>query len=289
MQCISRSGCSFSPLSECRLAGDDGDISAALSADGCPGPEIVSISPSSGPLSGRTQIEINGTNFGISKSEVKVKLISLPVSDPPSSSDCAITDYTIAERIVCQIEKVEQAANYSIQVEVRDKKSKQSELAVFEYIDPVLTRIAPMGGVAAGGTVLTLSGQNLDIGRDRQIQIGSELYCAILSTNSTTVTCKTPEQTPGRQPVTIKIDQYSFPQAEGTEQFFEIFSNPEMKDVRFEYGSATWLGINKTIPAFCCGGSSIIVKLEWVSSRKEELKQLWVGGSKFFERSKVIS
>ena len=135
------------------------------------------------------------------------------------------------------------------------------------FDNSALDGISPIVGVASGGTDLTLTGQNLDIGAKREILIGSQ-PCNITSVESQKIVCQTnPAENYEPKSVTLKIDENAF---EVEKETFQYFENPTLVEFRIgglksdqDGGSGNWIEIGEqaTFPTFCSGGSSITIKL----------------------------
>uniref|UniRef100_A0A8C1VNQ6 Hepatocyte growth factor receptor n=1 Tax=Cyprinus carpio TaxID=7962 RepID=A0A8C1VNQ6_CYPCA len=137
--------------------------------DSCP-LLITTISPSSAPLGGHTNVTICGKNFGFSKKDrFDTKLIDVVVAGTK-----------------CKLER------------------KDSNLTC--STNPVITEIFPEFGPKSGGTMLTIMGSFLDSGNMQLVTMGNAT-CVVQSISATMLTCRTPPQpSPSQHKVQLHID-----------------------------------------------------------------------------------
>jgi len=110
------------------------------------GPSIIAITPTAGRQKGGTRITIVGRDFGVSASVLMGGAAAPVVSQTDT-------------RLVCQ--SPASAAAGSVQVTVVDDQGTPSASAAFTYLaPPTLSSISPIGGPAAGGTIVTVQGGN---------------------------------------------------------------------------------------------------------------------------------
>uniref|UniRef100_A0AAQ5Z0H8 Sema domain-containing protein n=1 Tax=Amphiprion ocellaris TaxID=80972 RepID=A0AAQ5Z0H8_AMPOC len=139
--------------------------------DQCPDPEITDIVPRYGPLNGRISVTIKGSNMGIKKEDIR-KITVARVDFPPSDLPFEPTN------------------SGAVEVEVEGGRRGTSKV-VFTYRDPKPTTVQPAKGPAAGGTVITIGGENLDTATkdDVTVSVGG-FPCEVLSFGKE-ITCKT--------------------------------------------------------------------------------------------------
>uniref|UniRef100_A0A0K2UN22 PlexinBlike [Acyrthosiphon pisum] n=1 Tax=Lepeophtheirus salmonis TaxID=72036 RepID=A0A0K2UN22_LEPSM len=122
----------------------------------CPKPEIKEISPRSGPLEGGTPIEFMGTNLAIHKQDAIDKIYL-------GNKKCHFLNFKISVSLSCRNGPVIIPKNVSVLYD-----GHYSPL-FFEYKDYYITHISPSKGPMAGGTTISISGVNLDIGTNVKI------------------------------------------------------------------------------------------------------------------------
>uniref|UniRef100_A0A3Q1C4C1 Sema domain-containing protein n=1 Tax=Amphiprion ocellaris TaxID=80972 RepID=A0A3Q1C4C1_AMPOC len=133
--------------------------------DQCPDPEITDIVPRYGPLNGRISVTIKGSNMGIKKEDIRKITVA--------RVDCVHQEdrYSVSTSVVCEIGPArrvppsdlpfEPTNSGAVEVEVEGGRRGTSKV-VFTYRDPKPTTVQPAKGPAAGGTVITIGGENLD-------------------------------------------------------------------------------------------------------------------------------
>ena len=134
---------------------------------GCLSPMITSISPDSGPTEGGTTVTINGTNLGTSFSDI----ISITVG---SLSCTPIKDYYLkGSRITCDISISNriQPGSVDVVVNVCYKEPIQFRSGQFRLGQPRVYSVSPSYGPAAGGTVVIIRGEDLDIGNTERTTV----------------------------------------------------------------------------------------------------------------------
>uniref|UniRef100_A0A671QFN5 Plexin-B2-like n=1 Tax=Sinocyclocheilus anshuiensis TaxID=1608454 RepID=A0A671QFN5_9TELE len=129
----------------------------------CPPPKITDIVPRYGPMKGQISVTIKGSNLGIKQEDIKrITVAGVPCTHQPERysvstrysitaliDECSITAYTVA------------LESGPVEVEVEGGRTGQSDV-YFTYRDPVPKAVSPSKGPAAGGTVITITGDNLD-------------------------------------------------------------------------------------------------------------------------------
>ncbi len=110
------------------------------------GPLINSISPTFGPVTGGTVVTITGTGF-------------LPGSTVRFGTVQA-TFATVVSETRIDVTSPPGTGNQMIRVTANGVTSPDTPLASFAYSGPVITSISPIAGPIAGGTLVTIKGQN---------------------------------------------------------------------------------------------------------------------------------
>ncbi|XP_026094560.1 hepatocyte growth factor receptor-like isoform X2 [Carassius auratus] len=156
--------------------------------DSCP-LLITTISPSSAPLGGHTNVTICGKNFGFSKKDrFDTKLIDVVVA----GTKCKLERKNSSNnRLVCELDHVNTSSADSV-VRVRSGK-EQAQKDGLSFVNPVITEIFPEFGPKSGGTMLTIMGSFLDSGNMQLVTMGNAT-CVLQSISASMVTCRTPPQ-----------------------------------------------------------------------------------------------
>ena len=125
---------------------------------GCMSPMNTIISPDSGPTEGGTTVTINGTDLGTSFSDI----INITVG---SLSCTPIKDnYLNGSRVTCDISssnRPQPAGSVDVVVNVCNNKEA---IGQFRFGQPRVYSVSPSYGPAAGGTIVRMRGEDLDIG-----------------------------------------------------------------------------------------------------------------------------
>ncbi|XP_051979167.1 hepatocyte growth factor receptor isoform X2 [Xyrauchen texanus] len=169
--------------------------------DSCP-LLITSVSPSSAPLGGHTNMTICGKNFGFNKKDrFDTKLIEVTVA----GIKCKLERKDSSNnRLVCGLDQVNTSSVDSA-VRVRSGK-EESKKDGFSFVNPVITEIFPEFGPKSGGTMLTIRGSFLDSGNLQLVTMGNAT-CVLQSVSATMLTCRTPPQPPlSKHKVLLHID-----------------------------------------------------------------------------------
>uniref|UniRef100_A0A8C3I8U5 Plexin B2 n=1 Tax=Chrysemys picta bellii TaxID=8478 RepID=A0A8C3I8U5_CHRPI len=118
----------------------------------CPHPVITRIEPKTGPLSGGILLTIMGSNLGIKAEDVK----SITVA----GTECLFREefYSVSTR-------------YLLLISERDFRKKISFVAISSLQQPHPTGISPTKGPQAGGTILTITGENLETGSQKDVGV----------------------------------------------------------------------------------------------------------------------
>uniref|UniRef100_A0A673L3B3 Plexin-B2-like n=1 Tax=Sinocyclocheilus rhinocerous TaxID=307959 RepID=A0A673L3B3_9TELE len=122
----------------------------------CPPPKITDIVPRYGPMKGQISVTIKGSNLGIKQEDIKrITIAGVPCTHQPERYSVS-TRYTPPEDL-----PNERSLVGPVEVEVEGGRTGQSQV-LFTYRDPVPKAVSPSKGPAAGGTVITITGQDLD-------------------------------------------------------------------------------------------------------------------------------
>ncbi|KPP75167.1 plexin-B1/SEP receptor-like [Scleropages formosus] len=121
----------------------------------CPAPLVHFFEPLSGPLEGGTAITITGSNLGQKAQDIQhsVTVAGLPCS-------VLLSRYEVSSRIVCVTSASMGERSGLVSVEVTSGGYGLSSQK-FSYQDPVVSRVSPLRGPKAGGTLLLITGRNL--------------------------------------------------------------------------------------------------------------------------------
>uniref|UniRef100_A0AAR2LE23 Sema domain-containing protein n=1 Tax=Pygocentrus nattereri TaxID=42514 RepID=A0AAR2LE23_PYGNA len=136
----------------------------------CPSPSITDIVPRYGPKKGHIMVTIKGSNLGIKKEDItRITVAGVPCTHKPERYSVS-TRYYIHKHLHSPFHFKPFSTKGAVEVEVEGSKMGVSEVA-FEYRDPAPESVEPTRGPADGGTVITISGRNLDTATKDDISI----------------------------------------------------------------------------------------------------------------------
>ncbi|XP_016396037.1 plexin-B2-like [Sinocyclocheilus rhinocerous] len=216
----------------------------------CPPPKITDIVPRYGPMKGQISVTIKGSNLGIKQEDIKrITIAGVPCTHQPER-------YSVSTSVVCEIGPFpsappedlpnERSLVGPVEVEVEGGRTGQSQV-LFTYRDPVPKAVSPSKGPAAGGTVITITGQDLDTASIDDISITVDREPCKVLTFGQEITCMTGlykgQKIPSdKLPVIVKYGKDTSIEVSG----FEYSTNPKVTDYTPR-------------ASFVCGGRKIIV------------------------------
>ncbi|KAI1882308.1 hypothetical protein AGOR_G00249340 [Albula goreensis] len=215
----------------------------AEEAQACPPPTISDVSPRYGPLRGGILVTIKGSNLGIRKQDIT----NITVAGVPCVHQ--LDRYSVSTSVVCEAGPVDPAKPHSgvVVVEVAGAKEGTS-IVSFTYRDPKPEKVQPDKGPKAGGTVITISGTNLDTATKEDLNISVGGVVCLVETFGSEITCKVGEYRPVKVPsdplpVLVKYGKHTGMEVPRAFQFHE---NPK---------------VERHFPdsSFVCGGRVIVV------------------------------
>ena len=154
-------------------------------------PTITSVSPSSGPATGGTQITINGTNFATSGT---IRVGGTQATGVTRVSSTQLRATTPAGT----------AGARDVQV-INGNGSSATLAGAFTYAatptTPTLTSVSPTSGPTSGGTTITLTGSNFVSGAT--VRVAGVAATNVVFSSATQITARTPAGTAGARDVQI--------------------------------------------------------------------------------------
>ncbi|XP_072145057.1 hepatocyte growth factor receptor-like [Dermacentor andersoni] len=202
--------------------------------------EVERVYPLSGPVSGGTIMTILGDNFGS------------PERKPYSSIEIIIGNHTCdivywdPKRVRCKTPPVQYSSKLDIVISVIDLFSNAGKRydvlqnrtipSGFEYMVVSFSEVAPNYGPIAGGTNVSLSGANLDVGLQHVVKIGRSL-CLIRRVENKFLHCSTSTVSRAilyrKMKVTLAIDgaEVPFTTADSLHPTFMYMPNPVIDDI----------------------------------------------------------
>nr|XP_045241603.1 plexin-D1 isoform X3 [Macaca fascicularis] len=166
----------------------------------CPAPEIRAIEPLSGPLDGGTLLTIRGRNLGRRLSDVAHGVWIGGVACEPLPDR-----YTVSEEIVCVTGPAPGPLSDIVTVNA-SKEGKSRDR--FSYVLPLVHSLEPPMGPKAGGTRITIHGNDLHVGSELQVLVNDTDPCTELMRTDTSITCTMPEGAlPAPVPVCVRFER----------------------------------------------------------------------------------
>lgn len=207
-------------------------VTLALNNSQAAAPTISSVSPitpTSGPMTGGTSVQINGTGFDSGA------IASI------GGSDCLVTSRS-ATQLTCTTSAIAAPAAYGVTVYNRSTLSATIDNS-FVY-QPVITSVAPSQGPIGGGTSLTLTGQGFLSGVTVTVG-GTTCAGPVRSPAGTTVACTTGSHAAGLSDVVLTNSNATTVTATGS--FTYLSPAPTVTSVSPIVGPITGAGTIVTI------------------------------------------
>ena len=165
--------CAFT--GNCALSGEK----FITSGGQCPAPTITKITPTSGPLQGGTTITISGTELGVMFSDFQSDSIII------AEANCVPVEagYVPGIQVRCVTEQFTSPGEKTVVVTLNRDEGVSSGRTTFVVADPTISSVSPTVGPMAGGSTLTVSGTDLNIGNTENTRVtlngNHALECAI--------------------------------------------------------------------------------------------------------------
>ncbi|XP_066561226.1 plexin-A4 [Amia ocellicauda] len=183
----------------------------------CTHPKITQITPLRGPREGGTRVTIRGENLGLEFREIEghVKVAEVDCTPVPEG-------YIPAEQIVCEMGKAEKS-QYAGSVEVCVGECRPEFMATsykyYFFVVPKLLHLKPSRGPVSGGTIVNITGSNLDAGSNVSITFKDQ-KCIYQRRGGQWITCRSLPSLHGigNVSVSVSVDRAGL-----------------QKDLRFEY------------------------------------------------------
>ena len=149
----------------CPKAVRPGALQWSASLQDCPRPTIIAFEPRGGPLYGGTAVNIQGANLGRTRADIKFVTVA--------GLACTISSFDGQQGLLV-VETPKSPAmlprNGPVVVGLKLGADVQAQSAhSYQFAAPVVTSVAPTRTPAAGGSTITLTGKNLDIGTDVEV------------------------------------------------------------------------------------------------------------------------
>ncbi|XP_067110336.1 LOW QUALITY PROTEIN: plexin-A4, partial [Osmerus mordax] len=174
----------------------------------CTHPRITQITPLRGPREGGTLVTIRGENLGLDFQEIQGNVRVAQVDCTPIPEG-----YIPAEQIVCEMGKAESsqfAGNIQVCVGVGECKPEfmAKSTKYYYFVIPRLHQLKPSRGPVSGGTIVNITGSNLDAGSNVSIMFKDQ-KCAYHRRGGQWITCRSQASLHGygEVPVSVSVDK----------------------------------------------------------------------------------
>ncbi|CAK9300900.1 unnamed protein product [Gordionus sp. m RMFG-2023] len=149
--------------------------------DTCPGPIIISFSPSSAPMEGGTELTINGLNLPRSLAHFTQGITVAGVACIP-----VLSSFLPTRRVTCVLER--SGNETSGPVRFRVGRYPAVSKADFKFVNFAVTDIYPSRATKAGRTRVRLIGRHLDAGNTAHARLAGKA-CVVISRTEVEAVC----------------------------------------------------------------------------------------------------
>ena len=130
----------------------------------CPAPSIAMIQPQTGPPQGGTIITITGSNLGATFSDFTANSITLTSGSNSVQCTPISEGYTSGREVRCRM-NVAPIGSYILAINIPSGMGTYNDGRLIVSL-PTVTGATPLQGPIAGGTSVTITGTDLDIGNN---------------------------------------------------------------------------------------------------------------------------
>ncbi|XP_043933071.1 plexin-A2 [Protopterus annectens] len=172
----------------------------------CINPRITEVVTVSGPPEGGTRVTIHGVNLGLDFSEIVGHIDVAGVECSPVREE-----YIIAEQIVCEMGRARPGINAGPVLlcigECRPEFMAKSS-QYYTFVIPTVKELFPSRGPESGGTMVTITGQNLGAGSSVSVLLGNQSCEFYRRTNSEIICVTAPSVNgPSTAHISITVDR----------------------------------------------------------------------------------
>ncbi|XP_061147015.1 macrophage-stimulating protein receptor [Syngnathus typhle] len=184
-------------------------------------PVITEFFPKTAPAGGETELTLCGREFQSPQRPPINNGVSHTVTVGSGTLCAVLPDKSRSQVLVCKLKEKVSNHNLTITLEVHEGKTRgaysiegTSRVSGFSVVEPSIIQIRPEHGPVSGGTLVTLTGRNLDSGMRREAFIADKM-CHIQdvpleeSGTLSSIVCLTAAATNiGHVPVKVVIDNF---------------------------------------------------------------------------------
>ena len=145
----------------------------------CPAPSIAMIQPQTGPPQGGTIITIRGSNLGVTFNDFTANSITLTSGSNSVQCTPISEGYMSGTEVPCRM-NVAPIGSYVLAINIPSGMGTYSD-GTFVAAWPTVTGATPLQGPIAGGTRVTITGTNLNIGNNAVVGLtGITARCIVV-------------------------------------------------------------------------------------------------------------
>ena len=145
----------------------------------CPAPSIAMIQPQTGPPQGGTIITITGSNLGVTFSDFTANSITLTSGSNSVQCTPISEGYMSGREVQCRV-NVAPVGSYTLAIDLPSGRGTYNH-GRFVVSLPTVTDATPLHGPIAGGTRVTITGTDLDIGNSAVVGFtGITAQCTVM-------------------------------------------------------------------------------------------------------------
>ncbi|XP_057702859.1 macrophage-stimulating protein receptor isoform X2 [Corythoichthys intestinalis] len=206
-------------------------------------PVITEFYPKTAPSGGETELTLCGREFRSPWGPPIINDVTHSVTVGSGTLCTVLPDKSRSQVLVCKLKDEVSNPNLTITLEVHEGKARaeysiegRARVSGFSVVEPSIIKITPEHGPVFGGTLVTLTGHNLDSGMQREAFI-ADLTCHMQDVSSTSleesgslssIVCLTPAALNiGSVPVKLVIDNLEVT----TTKTFHYKKNPVITSV----------------------------------------------------------
>ncbi len=211
-------------------------------------PTVTSMSPTSGPTAGGTNVTITGTNFVSGATTVTIGGTTIPAASVTVNSATSLTFSTPAHA----------AGNVAVTVTTAGGTSSAVSGGFTYDAAPTLSSLSPAFGPTAGGTSVTVTGTNFVAGNTSVTIGGTTIPAASVTVNSaTSLTFSTPAASASNVSVTVTTPGGTSSAVSGG---FTYDAVPALSSLSPAFGpTAGGTSVTVTGTNFVAGNTSVII------------------------------
>ena len=169
-------------------------------------------------------------------------------------------------KIQCFMPKMTESITLNLKIK---RGEYESETFIFDYREPEIESISPDYGVEEGGTIITISGINLNTGKEQRVLINGN-NCEITEpVSESEIICSTP---PNNSSASAEVQVYFDKLSKQVKQNFNYITINDFKSCKHPCQGTPedWVNVDGL---FCPGGTDVMIMLESMSNLNKTQNQ----------------